>query len=441
MIRGFGSIKGIQWKPITPNASHDWINQRDPAFDEFVPLGDKDGREGKVVFATYSLGIVTSRDSWAYNYSRDHLSANMRLMADFYNEQVRAYEKLCRDKPKAEWIDVDRFIDNSPTKISWSRGTKNGLRRLTYRDFDPSSIVESMYRPYCKQWLYFDKYFNEMVLRIPKIFPPGIVDNKVICVPGVGASKEFSAVMANVIPDLNLQNAGCQCFPLYFYEKVDVAEGQFPEMAIKDDYIRRDAIVDSVLVDFRRKYDVGVSKEDILYYIYGVFHSREYRRRFEANLKKMLPRIPMAKDFWAFSKAGRDLAHWHLNYESVEPYPLHESSSRLSLDPKEDYRVRKMTFGRLAREVDKTTIIYNSNITLSGIPLEAYDYVVNGRSALEWIMDRYQFTKDKDSHITNDPNGWSDDPRYILDLVKRIVRVSVETMKIVDGLPPLEERK
>jgi predicted helicase len=155
----------------------------------------------------------------------------------------------------------------------------------------------------------------------------------------------------------------------------------------------------------------------------------------------MLPRIPYAADFWAFSKAGRELAKWHLNYETAEPYPLQESSPKLSLYPKEHYKVSKMTFAKNARAIDKTTIIYNSHITLSGIPLEAYEYKVCDRPALEWIMERYQFTHDKNSQITNDPNDWSNDPQYIINLVKRIVRVSMETVRIVNALPPLNERK
>ena len=151
----------------------------------------------------------------------------------------------------------------------------------------------------------------------------------------------------------------------------------------------------------------------------------------------MLPRIPFAEDFWLFSKAGRDLAYWHLNYETIEPYLLTEYQTKLYLEP-EEYRVEKMVFGK--RNKDKTTIIYNQHLTLTEIPLEAYDYIVNGKSALEWVMERYKFTKDKKSGITNDPNDWSDNPRYIIDLVKRIVRVSVETVKIVNSLPPLNEQ-
>ena len=213
-----------------------------------------------------------------------------------------------------------------------------------------------------------------------------------------------------------------------------------------DGYRRRDAITDSIHKRFPEAYGPLVTKEDIFYYVHGILHSPEYRRRFAADLKKMLPRIPLTKrpdDFQAFSKAGHDLAHWHLNYETVEPYPVEEHSDTLLLDPEEHFKVQKMTFGRMTKAIDKTTIIVNSHVTLRGIPLEAYDYVVNGKPAIEWIMERYQKSTDKDSGIVNDPNDWAKEhnqPRYIIDLVKRVVWVSLETMKIVAILPALNER-
>jgi predicted helicase len=252
--------------------------------------------------------------------------------------------------------------------------------------------------------------------------------------------KDFSTLIVNNIPNLQLHSVG-QCFPLYTYEKQedDQSQPSIPGMETQTEgYTRKENIPDSILIDFQNTYtDRTLTKEDIFYYVYGILHSPEYKTRFAADLKKMLPRIPYAEDFWAFSKAGRELAYWHLNYETIEPYPLNEYQDLLYLDEKE-YRVEKMIFGK--RNKDKTMIIYNSHINLSDIPLEAYDYIVNGKSAIEWIMERYQITKDKDSGIVNDPNDWSDDPRYIIDLVKRIVRVSLETVKIVNSLPPLNER-
>lgn len=211
----------------------------------------------------------------------------------------------------------------------------------------------------------------------------------------------------------------------------------------QEEYIRHEAITDWALESFRKHYgDNSIGKEDIFYYIYGLLHSPEYRSRYANDLRKMLPRIPFASDFWGFSSAGRELAHWHLNYETVDPYPLKEQKTEdvtAKMTPKEFFWIEEMKFAKNGKEKDKTTILYNSRITLSGIPLGAYEYVVNGKPALEWVMERYAVTVDKDSDIRNDPNTWSEDPQYILDLVKRIVRVSLETVRIVNGLPALTE--
>ena len=205
------------------------------------------------------------------------------------------------------------------------------------------------------------------------------------------------------------------------------AENETPD---EHGYIRREAISDWALNRFRDHYnDDAITKEDIFWYIYGILHSAEYKQRFAADLKKMLPRIPYAGDFKAFSDAGRKLGVWHLNYETVEPFPLEEHAGKNQsqrIMESNDYRVSKMVFGKKGKEKDKTIIVYNSQLVLEGIPLEAYEYVVNGKPAIEWVMERYQVTVDKKSHIRNDPNEWSDDPRYIIGLVKRIVRVSLE---------------
>lgn len=208
-----------------------------------------------------------------------------------------------------------------------------------------------------------------------------------------------------------------------------------------DGYLRREAITDWALAAFRAHYsDPTLTKEDIFWYVYGILHSPEYKSRFAADLKKMLPRIPFAQDFRAFRDAGQQLSKWHLNYETVEPYPLTEDRKRLVMEPG-DYRVTKMVFGKKDGKPDKTVIVYNPHLTLRDIPLDAYNYVVNGKPALEWIMERYAVTTDKASGIKNDPNALSDDPRYIVDLIKRIVRVSLESVRIVAGLPALQEAK
>jgi predicted helicase len=425
----------IQWKKITPNDSHDWINQRDPAFDKFISLGDKKDPNSKTIFDILSSGIKTNRDSWCYNFSAYKLTENMTRMIDFYNQQREEYHSLKGNKPA-----VENFIDTDPKKISWTREVKQDLTRNKEGTFSQNSVRFSMYRPFTKQIMYFDRQFNNCVYQMPKILPKENLDNLVICVTGMGVVKDFSALISDVLPDLCIQGAATagQCFPLYRYEKLEKTDqiSLFTETA---GYTKKENIPDEILEDFRQIYSTpDITKEDIFYYVYGILHSPEYKTRFAADLKKMLPHIPYAENFLAFSKAGRDLAHWHLNYETIDPYPLVEYQSELYLD-EDDYRVEKMVFGN--RNKDKTTIIYNSKITLSGIPLEAYDYKVCDRSALEWIIERYQYTKDKDSGITNDPNDWSEEPRYILDLVKRIVRVSVETVKIVNSLPALKEKK
>ncbi len=236
-----------------------------------------------------------------------------------------------------------------------------------------------------------------------------------------------------------------QCFPLYYYD--ETPRDDLLSKAGAEPYVRRDAITDAALAAFRKTYaDDSITKEDLFYYVYGLLHSPEYKTRFEADLKKQLPRIPFARDFRAFSNAGCELARWHLNYETVEPFPLSQAGE-LPLGEAASYRVHKMAWARKRVDGkltdDKTTLIYNSRIALNGIPSEALEYVVNGKSALEWVIERYQVTTEKDSGIINDPNDWAaehDDPAYIFNLVKRVVRVSVETMKIVKSLPSLNEK-
>lgn len=428
-LRNFIDISAIQWESLTPNKNYDWINQRNDIFESFISLGDKKDKLSQTIFDVYSLGVSTNRDAWVYNFSRQLVIDNMTRMINFYNDQVEKFKALKEKK------NVDSFINTNPQKISWSRGLKQKLEKGNNYKLEDCLRI-SGYRPYTKEYLYFSNDFIEVIGKSKLFFLNQELENLVICVVGSGAQKEFSALITDAIPNLHFQHTG-QCFPLYSYEKQEKTD-QTSLFTETEGYTRKENIPNSILTDFQNTYtDRTLTKEDIFYYIYGILHSPEYKTRFAADLKKMLPRIPYAEDFWAFSKAGRELAYWHLNYETIEPYPLNEYQDLLYLDEKE-YRVEKMIFGK--RNKDKTMIIYNSHINLSDIPLEAYDYIVNGKSAIEWIMERYQITKDKDSGIVNDPNDWSDDPRYIIDLVKRIVRVSLETVKIVNSLPPLNER-
>ena len=447
-IRRAESIRQVEWTLLEPNAAGDWIHQRSEAFGQLIPLGDKKMVGAKTVFGIYSNGVKTNRDAWVYNFSRNNLAQNMLATIAVYNDHVDRFSTS--QKGAMAMKDVEAFIDTDPHKISWSVNLKSDVIKGRNHLFQKPHIVPSMYRPFTKQWLYFDRAFNERVLQIPKLFPDSAVENRVIEVTGIGASKEFSTLITDAIPNLHMHDTG-QCFPLYYYtdanEPKELSQQitAFEEETAGPRWVRHEAITDWAYEEFRQRVGPNVTKEDIFYYVYGVLHAPDYRTQFADDLKKMLPRVPFAGSpalFWSFSSAGRDLAHWHLDYETVDPWPLDEQRQGTVTDAVQLYHVDKMRWGKAADgKVDKSTILYNPYLTLSGIPLEAYEYIVNGKSALDWVMERYQVKTDKDSGIVNDPNAWSEDPRYIVDLVKRVVRVSMEMLRIVEELPPLEFRK
>lgn len=293
-----------------------------------------------------------------------------------------------------------------------------------------------MYRPFFKQYLYLDRQMNNSVYQIPRLFPSPESKNLVIGAPGLkGRHVPFGTLIVDSIPNLDVLDGG-QNFPLFVYEPHKSEEGLL-DLGLPDgEDSRRDGISDATLTRYRSRYGSEVVKEDIFFFVYGLLHSREYVSAFQSDLQKMIPRIPLVKDFWGFSRAGRSLADWHLNYETVEPWALEglppANATTASL------RVEKMRFSKGADLHAKSAIAVNSSYTLAGIPEEAYHYTVNGKSAIEWLIDRYQVKTDKASGIVNDPNLYSDDPRYIIDLVARMVRVSMESVAIIDSLPKLE---
>ena len=448
------SMDNLPWQTLIPDASHDWINQRDRAFEAFIPLGDKKNSNEDTLFNNYSRGVATGRDAWVYNFSKEMLSTNMARTITFYNSQVESFQRSQQTQPAKNTTErrqqVEAFIDNDSRKISWSRAIKNTVGRGVSYHYQEKAITPSLYRPFNKQWLYFDRRFNEMVYQMPRIFPYPKAENRVICASGIGASRDFSGLMVDMVPNLHFHDTG-QCFPLYTYEKTNKGKGASHDDLFNDKednaiegYTRWENIPDRMLTQFRETYaDEIIDKAAIFYYIHGVLHSPEYKTRFANNLTKMLPRIPFAQDFLAFSQAGRQLAEWHLHYETVEPYPLEHPREPEGGDT-EFYRVEKIRFAKPDKTDNKTTLLYNRHLTLSGIPLGAYEYIVNGKSALEWVIERYQVKTDKDSGIRNDPNDWvkeQDDPAYILNLIKRVVRVSMETVAIVKALPALNERQ
>ena len=454
----FASIEGITaangWQTITPDQHGDWLNQRDDGFSEYIVLGDKKGNALKL-FENFSQGVLTARDSWCYNASKVGVINNMKRMIDFYNREEERFNNAFSglDK-KAREARVDGFINTDPTRISWTRALKQELVKDRRFVFEENCLIPSLYRPFTKQWLYFNRRFNEMVLQMPRIFPDAAAENLVICVTGLGESAGFSSLIADSAPNFHFI-AGSQCFPLYLY---DDGEQENKSPSTMDDLFgtatpppkkqctRRDAITNEGLGHFTAAYPGEViSKEDVFFYVYGLLHSPDYRERYADNLAKELPRIPCVKtaaDFWAFSQAGRKLADLHLNYETVEPYPLTITVHGDAPLTDVDYRVEKMRYGKIGKEKDLTTVHYNNRITVSGIPLEAYEYIVNGKPALDWVMERQCVKTDKDSGIVNDANDWAvetlGNARYPLELFQRVITVSLETLKIVRSLPELE---
>jgi len=470
-IRNEKSVGGITsntgWRSITPDSHGDWIKQRDAGFEKYVVLGDKKSDQ-LTIFENYSNGIKTQRDAWCYNASRTQLEANVTRTIEFYNTELERFEVEFSGADRMHREAAAETFPSSDSKyISWTRALRGDLARGRSLEFRSEAAVTSLYRPFTKQWLYFDRRLNEIVGQMPSIFPNSNAFNLVIGVPGAETRGSYSVSIANCISSLHaVDMVGSQYFPLYLYEKPSKAEDDdlfssspTPSVSPSPKPTRRDAITDAGVAHFQAAYPapgegVSITKEDLFYYIYGLLHSPDYRSRYADNLGKELPRIPAVKayaDFLAFSQAGRDLAHWHLNYETVAIHPgamIDSGKTPLASLRPEDYRVVKMKFAKTRdpetnKSVpDKTTVIYNERLTIRHIPLEAYDYVVNGKPALEWVMERQSVTTDKASKITNDANLWATETmgnaKYPLELFLRVITVSLETMKIVQGLPGLE---
>jgi predicted helicase len=424
----------LEKQEVLPNENGDWLSQRNENFTSYIPLGDKSNKNNKNTFFVpmYSNGVKTNRDSWVYNYDVNKVIGNTKQMIDFYNQESVRYGSAIQDNP---YLEVESFINADPTKISWSRALRDDIKKGKRYTYDSTKIYTAVYRPFTKMVLYFDKQIINDRARIPSQFPTQKVNNYTICITGLGGKKGFSAFITSAIPDLNILDAGAQCFPLYYYEKAGGAQAGLFDSS--DDYVRKDGVSDFIFKQAHDKYvDNRIEKEDIFYYVYGLLHSPDYRREFANDLKKMLPRLPLVdklEDFWAFSEAGRKLAKLHVDYEEVESY----AGVKVSGTQNNNYHVTKMKF---IKKGDKSTILYNESIKIENIPEKAYEYVVNGKSAIEWILDRYQMKTDKASGIVNDPNDWAKEvgnPRYILDLLLSVINVSVQTVDIVNSLPKL----
>ncbi len=412
----------LEWKSLKPDAKYNWLTEGlQDDFETFFPIGDKVAKKQKqeqgVIFKTFSNGVKTQRDNWVYNFDENELTNNIEKMLLTYEQELVKSQK-------------NQEITTNDQLISWSLRLKQYLKNKTEINFEKSKMRVAIYRPFTRKFLYFDNYLIDARCLFPYIFPnpETETENKVICLTDSGSEKPFMVLLTNLIPDLHLNGAGCttQCFPFYTYNK----EGKN----------RQENITDWVLKEYQNYYQnetpplsrgVGgdsLTKWDIFHYIYAILHHPEYTKRYQANLKRELPRIPFAPDFYPFVEAGKKLAHLHLNYENQPEYSLKWiENQEIPLY----WRVEKMKLSK-----DKTKIKYNDFLTLKGIPKEVFEYKLGHKSALEWLIDQYQIKTDKRSGIINDPNKLEDE-EYIVKLIGKIITVSLETVKIVNNLPNL----
>lgn len=455
-----------QWDTVIPDRHGDWLDQRDDSWYEFAPMGIEKRKGILGLFDIWSCGLKTQRDPWAWGYSKSQVAHQMAELIGNTNDAVD--EMRCMGS---------KTVPRDDKRYSWTRRIEDYAKRHMNIDYVPDSVVVGCYRPFCKQWVYYERTMNERTYQQPRFFPlaagerakgptsnpnaasltevtaeagmkgksgrndlpamsPHCLTNLEICMTGPASGREFSCLISDQVPDLHMQSTS-QCFPLYWYDEPS-GDGLLGDA----EPVRHDAITDEALAVFQEAYDdTSITKEDIFFYVYGLLHSPEYRRRFANNLKKELPRIPLAKDFRVFEQAGRKLGELHVNYESVEPWPVEEVGSSENPGRTEKMawgKVRDKKTGKLVK--DFTVLKVSDSLTLRGIPERAQEYVVNGKSALAWLVDRYQMKVDKKSGIVNDPNLYApDNPRYIVDLVESVITVSLETLDIVDSLPTLNE--
>lgn len=411
-------------KRLTPNEHGDWIIQRKEAFTSFIPLtpDKKFNIAAQSVFVVNSMGYGTRRDAWAYGYSKTDVLKKMRKMVKNYNDCIKSGKQ-----------NFDK------TKIAWSSSLTTCFERHAKADFEEEKIRLVNYRPYGMQHLYYGDKMIHRRGQWSQLYPLSDSENLVLCVSGMSVMHDFTCLIANKAVDEEFIGKS-QCFPLYYYEdNPDKTQITIFDDNPKERYIRKDGVSDWIAKRAALQYGTAVKKEDIFYYVYGFLHSPAYRETFSNDLKKSLPRIPLverAEDFWKFSKAGRELAALHLGYESVAPL-----KSVAVKGERDKCKVQKMRF--LAKD-RKDTILFNEYIRIENIPAAAYEYVVNGRSAIEWIMERYQYSVDKDSGIVNDPNLYaaeSGKPTYILDLLLSVISISVKTVEIIHKLPKIDNDK
>ena len=434
----FGSVDSIPFESVVPNIQHDWVGQRDQSWENLYPLApSKSGKSAPSIFSLDSNGLVTNRDAWIYNSSKSALTDKVSRMIDFYNDEVRRFVES--GKPP----NLDSFVDPDEKKISWSVNLKMMLKQGKSLSFGQESLRIGLYRPFFKEFVYFNRQLNERVNQLPQLYPLPETRNPTIITSGRGAGV-FSVLATNLLSDLNFFTPS-HVFARQRYEKADASE-LFGE--VESGWQKIDNITDEALEAFRNGCrESELSKDDLFAYAYGVLNHPEYQERYQNNLTKEYPRLPWLENHREYIEIGQQLLDLHINYESVEPYPLEE---RFSLNPPTDqvvlYRAVDMKHpsrksGKRGKEDwDRTRIVVNPYLTLDGVPEEASLWMLGGRPALELFLDRMKPKTDAKSGIRNDPNDFSDDPKYVVELTKKVVKVCIETCRLHFEFPEYTER-
>ncbi|MGY0606205.1 DEAD/DEAH box helicase [Corynebacterium amycolatum] len=464
------TMESIEWESIAPNTYGDWVNQRSDAFGTWPVLGEKKG-DSTTFFTTFSAGLKTGRDAWTYAQTEEQLLSQLSTLVDTYTEATAALETWLVDEgiTKPKEADVTKFLQQHPqfadtTRISWNRTLKNYAAKGTEIGVDSRRVYRSLYRPFTSQKVYFEQKLNDMTYQLPSMFPTASHSNIGFLVSAAAASAPFTCSATDLVPDLvSVAGAGNpgQYFSRFtwiaaeaddsalFGENNVVKNGEtsvYGEIGeVVGGHVRVDNITDEIKKIYRDSLGADITGDDIFHFVYGKLHDPAYRTKYAADLKKMLPHIetPSSRaEFDKFAAAGKELMDLHVGYESVEPWPL-DIQVKGDESDRETWRVLKMKWAKrkdpeTGKSVNNVTkLIYNKSVTISGIPAEADKYMLGSRSAVAWLIDRYQAKKDKASGIVNDPNDWADEvgnPRYIVELIGRVVRVAMETVRIVEEL-------
>ncbi|GAA7075739.1 DEAD/DEAH box helicase family protein [Helicobacter pylori] len=417
----FTNLDAIPFETITPNNKGDWINQRNDAFEKLIPLKRDKKRQNPSVFDINSNGVTSGRDPWVYNFSKDALRCSVQKCIDTYNADLKRFNAHFREsfKQRAKGVKSadlykqlnDQEITTDKTKIAWTDGLKNHLiKNKNLQKSHKDRIRLALYRPFNKQWLYWDKDWIHRQCQLPKIFPYKDAQNVVINT-GVGNGKNFSALVSDCISSYILISSN-QAYPLYYYD--DLGN-------------RHHAISGYALNLFRKHYeDNSIAEEEIFYYIYAIFHHKGYLEKYKNSLTKEDPRIALSEDFKELSVLGKELAELHLNYESGEMHASVEYKTLINAEEKGYYDVETM------KKIGDR-IHYNNHIAITKIPKKAFDYVVNGKSAIDWVIECYKKTTDKDSKIKNNPNDYAGG-KYVFELLCRVIKLSIKSVDLIEKI-------